>query len=101
MASFILYILNGMLSLLVWAIVISAIMSWLIAFSVINLNNQLVYRAYAVLDAVTEPLLRPFRRFIPPLGGVDITPILVLLVIQGAQQYLLPLLFSPLRQLLG
>ena len=78
-----------------------AILSWLIAFSVINLNNQLVYRAYAVLDAVTEPLLRPFRRFIPPLGGVDITPILVLLVIQGAQQYLLPLLFSPLRQLLG
>ena len=86
---------------LVWAIIISAILSWLVAFDVINLRNQFVYNISRFLDAVTRPVLRPFQRFIPPLGGVDITPIIALLVIQGAQMYLLPLIFQPLIAVAG
>lgn len=101
MGSFLLFVVSGLLTLLIWAIIINAIMSWLVAFDVINLRNRFVYNVSHALDAVTRPILRPFQRFIPPLGGVDITPIIALLVIQGAQIYLLPLLFRPLIAMMG
>jgi YggT family protein len=53
------------------------------------------------LDAVTRPVLAPFQRFIPSLGGVDISPIVAILVIQAARQYLLPWLFAPLFRIVG
>jgi YggT family protein len=86
---------------LVLAIIVSAVMSWLVAFDVINLRNRFVYSLSRFLDAVTSPILRPVQRFIPPLGGVDISPIIVLLVIQGIRSYLLPLIFTPLIGALG
>lgn len=95
MGSFLYYVINGLLQLLVFAIIISAILSWLVAFDVINLRNQVVYNIARFLDAVTRPILRPVQRIIPPLGGVDISPIVVLLVIQGFRQYLLPMILSP------
>jgi YggT family protein len=101
MGSFLLFVVSGLLTLLIWAIIINAVMSWLVAFDVINLRNQFVYNVSRALDAVTRPVLAPFQRFIPPLGGVDITPIIALLVIQGAQIYLLPLLFRPLIAMMG
>lgn len=101
MGSFLYYIVDTLLGLLVWAIIISAILSWLVAFDVINLRNQIVYNVARFLDAVTRPVLRPFQRFIPPLGGVDITPILALLVIQGLRIYILPMIFDPLRAAIG
>ena len=101
MGSFLFYVVSGLMTALVWAIIISAVMSWLVAFDVINLRNQFVYNISRFLDAVTRPVLRPFQRFIPPLGGVDITPIIALLVIQGAQMYLLPLIFQPLVAVAG
>ena len=101
MGSFLEFIVGALLDLLVWAIIISAILSWLVAFDVINLRNRIVYNVARFLDAVTRPILRPFQRVIPPLGGVDITPIIVLLLIQGARMYLLPLIFEPLRAALG
>lgn len=101
MGSFLFYVVSGLMTALVWAIIISAVMSWLVAFDVINLRNQFVYNISRFLDAVTRPVLRPFQRFIPPLGGVDITPIIALLVIQGAQMYLLPLIFQPLIAVAG
>ncbi|MDE2486151.1 MAG: YggT family protein [Alphaproteobacteria bacterium] len=101
MGSFLYYIVDALLGLLVWAIIISAILSWLVAFDVINLRNQIVYNVARFLDAVTRPVLRPFQRFIPPLGGVDITPILALLVIQGLRIYILPMIFDPLRAAIG
>ena len=97
MASFLYFIIGSLLTLLIWAIIISAILSWLVAFDVINLRNRFVYNVARVLDAVTSPVLRPFRRFIPPLGGVDISPIIVILLIQGLQSYILPLIFAPLK----
>ena len=75
-------LIRVVLGLLVWAIIISAVLSWLVAFNVINLRNQFVYSVARVLDAVTTPVLAPFRRFIPPLGGVDISPIIAILLIE-------------------
>ena len=100
MASFLEFIVSSLLSLLYWAIIISAIMSWLIAFDIINLRNQFVYNVHRFLDAVTRPILAPFQRIIPTLGGVDISPIIVLLIIVGIQRYLVPMAFAPLRAIL-
>ena len=66
-----------------------------------NLRNPFVANIARFLDAVTRPILRPVQRFIPALGGVDISPIIVLLIIQGAQIYLLPIIFRPVIALLG
>ena len=101
MASFLYFILDSILGLIIWAIIINAIISWLVAFDVINLRNRIVYSIAHFLDAVTRPILRPFQRFIPPLGGVDVTPILAMLVIQGVRMYLLPMALEPLRSVLG
>ncbi|ACL97201.2 YggT family protein [Caulobacter vibrioides] len=98
---FVFFILGGLLSLLWWAIVISAILSWLVAFDVINRRNTAVYQVLDFLDRVTGPVLRPFQRLIPSLGGVDISPIVVLLIISGVQNYLLPALQGTLIALLG
>src|SRR5471032_803828 len=96
MGSFLLFIIDGLLQLLVIAIIISAILSWLVAFDVINLRNPFVYNVARFLDAVTRPILRPVQKIIPAIGGVDISPIIVLLIIQGVRMYLLPLIFSPI-----
>ncbi len=101
MGSFLFFIVHGLLTALIWAIIVSAVMSWLVAFDVINLRNPFVANIARFLDAVTRPILRPVQRFIPALGGVDISPIIVLLIIQGAQIYLLPLIFRPVIALLG
>jgi YggT family protein len=101
MGSFLFFVVNGLLNLLVLAIIVSAVMSWLVAFDVINLRNRFVYSVSRFLDAVTRPLLRPVQKVIPPLGGVDISPIIVLLVIQGARIYLLPLIFTPIIHAIG
>ena len=101
MASFIYFILDAIIGLIIWAIIINAIISWLVAFDVINLRNRIVYSIAHFLEAVTRPILRPFQRLIPPLGGVDVTPILALLVLQGIRIYLLPMIFAPLRGVLG
>ena len=89
---FIFFVANALLELIKWAIIISAILSWLVAFDVINLRNRFVYNVTRFLDAVTRPVLRPFQRLIPTLGGVDVSPIVAILVIAGIQIYLLPAL---------
>jgi len=101
MGSFLYFIVDNLLGLLVLAIIISAVLSWLVAFDVINLRNRFVYQFARFLDAVTAWVLRPVQRVIPPLGGVDVSPIVVLLVIQGVRLYLLPLLFRPVIAALG
>jgi YggT family protein len=99
--NFVFFIASALLSLLWWAIIISAVLSWLVAFDVINLRNRAVYQISTFLDRVTGPVLRPFQRIIPPLGGVDISAIIVLLIITGVQTYILPALQITLLNLLG
>lgn len=72
---------------LCWFVVIAAVVaSWLVAFGVLNMQNQLVRQIVRTLDALTEPVFRPVRRLIPPIGGLDLSPIFVLLAI-GLLQY--------------
>ncbi len=80
-----------------YVIIIVAIMSWLIAFNVINIYNDLVRSIWNGLNAVTEPLLRPIRSILPSLGGIDISPIILLLLIflveDIIQRYVYPYVF--------
>lgn len=73
------------LSLYVYILIASAIFSWLYAFNVINSRNQVVETIGRALYNVTEPVLRPIRRFMPNLGGVDISPIILILIIYFLQ----------------
>lgn len=98
--NFVFFLLNSLLGLLVLAIIVNAILSWLFAFDVINYRNRFVAGIAGFLDSVVGPLLAPFRRFIPPLGGIDVTPIVALLVIQGVQRFLLPASYNAIAQLI-
>ena len=98
---FIFFVANAILTLLVWAIIISAILSWLFAFDVINYRNRFVAQVAEFLDRFTSPILAPLRRIIPPLGGIDLTPIVALLIIQGVQGILLPPLHLAALNLVG
>ena len=101
MGSFIYFIVDSILGLLTLAIVISALLSWLVAFDVVNMRNRFVYSVARFLDAVTRPVMAPVQRIIPSLGGVDISPIIVILVIEGVRRYLLPLIFQPIIAAIG
>lgn len=69
------------LNLYTWVLIASAIFSWLYAFNVINSSNSFVNSLGTFFYNVTEPVLRPIRRILPDLGGIDISPIVVLLLI--------------------
>ncbi|MEQ8309173.1 MAG: YggT family protein [Sphingopyxis sp.] len=74
-------ILSILLNILWWLIIVQAVMSWLIAFNVINTHNDFVGQLWHVLDRITEPLYRPFRRIMPDFGGIDLTPMVVLILL--------------------
>ncbi len=69
------------LNLYTWVIIISAVLSWLLAFNVINYDNTFVRSVWNGLNALTEPLLRPIRRRLPQMGALDLSPIILLLAI--------------------
>jgi len=71
-----------------WIIIISAILSWLVAFGVVNIRNQVMRMVVDFLYRITEPVLRPIRRFLPNLGGIDISPVVALLLIIFLQHLL-------------
>jgi YggT family protein len=77
----ILDVLLIVLQLYTYVIVIVAILSWLVAFNVINIYNDFVRAVWNTLNALTEPLLRPIRRILPNMGGIDISPIILILLI--------------------
>jgi YggT family protein len=76
------------LSIYWWFIIASAVFSWLYAFNVVNPRNQFVANVGNFLHRVTEPALRPIRRIMPDLGGIDISPIILLLIIFFIRQLL-------------
>jgi YggT family protein len=78
--------LSLILNLVWWVFLIMIIMSWLISFNVINTRNQFVANVWRVLNQVTEPILRPIRRVIPSVGGLDLSPIIVFIIIFFLQQ---------------
>ncbi len=82
--------INLVISFYIWIIIAGAIMSWLIAFNVINPYNQFVRSVWTGLNALTEPALRPIRRFLPDLGGIDISPMVLILICWFVQIVVLP-----------
>ncbi len=85
------------LQLYVYVIIASAILSWLVAFNVVNRYNDFVRSIWNLVTALTEPLLRPIRRMIPNLGGIDISPVILLLFIffleRVIEEYIYPNVF--------
>ena len=88
-----------MITLYIYVVIASVILSWLMAFGVVNPYNPTVRAIWQGLNAVTEPLLRPIRNMLPNLGAIDISPIVLLLAcvfVQGLiNQVLLPALIQP------
>ena len=95
------FILLSLLGIVEFVIIANAIMSWLIAFNIVNTRHPIVGQIARALDAVTRPVLRPIQRAIPAMGGLDISPLIVILVIEGARIYLVPPLFVWLHTLAG
>ncbi|MGQ0659777.1 YggT family protein [Sphingosinicella sp.] len=79
-----------LLTVAMYVIIIQAILSWLVAFNVINLHNDFMRSFLRALDRMTEPLYRPFRKILPDFGGLDFSPMIVLLLIIIVKNYLLP-----------
>ena len=75
-------LIDTLVALYMWALILSAILSWLVAFNVVNTSNPVIHRIGDFLHRVTGPVLAPIRRMLPNLGGIDIAPIIVILLIQ-------------------
>ncbi|HET9399241.1 MAG TPA: YggT family protein [Sphingomicrobium sp.] len=75
-------IVDMILQLLLWIIIIQVILSWLVAFNVINLHSNFVRTVVDALDRITAPLYRPIRKIMPDFGGIDFSPIVLILAIQ-------------------
>jgi len=69
------------LQIYIWLLIAAAVLSWLIAFNVVNTRNQVVHMVGDFLYSLTEPLLRPIRSMLPHLGGIDISPVILILLI--------------------
>ena len=79
-----LWLILTVIDLYFWVILATVILSWLIAFNVVNRSNPYVRSIGTALEKLTEPLLRPIRRVLPDLGGLDISPIILLIGLQFA-----------------
>ncbi|MEL6215702.1 MAG: YggT family protein [Pseudomonadota bacterium] len=82
--------ISYLITLYVYVLLASVIFSWLVAFNVINPHNQFVRTIWQTLDAVTEPVLRPIRRMLPNMGGLDLSPLVLLLGLFFVQSVILP-----------
>lgn len=80
--------ISMILTIVWWIFLIMIIMSWLINFNVINTRNQFVASVWRVVNQITEPILRPIRRVVPPVGGLDLSPIIVFVIIFFLQSFI-------------
>lgn len=81
-------LIDTILGLYKWCLIIYVILSWLISFNVLNTYNRLVFMANDFLYKITEPALRPIRKVIPALGGIDVSPVILILIIHFVQNLL-------------
>ena len=82
----ILWLVHTLIQLYIWVVIAMAIVSWLIAFQVINTRNQFVRQLAEFLFRATEPALRPIRRMLPNLGGIDISPVILIIGLYFLEQ---------------
>ena len=76
-----LLLIDTVLRLYMWCIIIAVVMSWLISFNIINTHNRFVYMIYDFFFRITEPALSRIRRYLPSFGGLDISPVILILLI--------------------
>ena len=76
-----LILIDTVIHLYTWVLVIWVVLSWLIAFNVVNTRNRFVYTLGDILNRVTEPVLRPLRRVLPSPGGIDLSPLVLILLL--------------------
>ena len=86
----VLSIIEVLLNVVWWIIVVQAILSWLIAFNVINTHSDLVRTVWTALQRMTEPLYRPIRRILPDFGALDLSPMVVLLIVYILSNIVIP-----------
>ena len=85
-------LLSGFLEIYKIIVLAAVVVSWLLNFNVINYHNNFVRSAVRILDTLTEPVFRQMRRILPPMGGLDLSPILIFVLIWVVQVYVLPLI---------
>ena len=77
----VLMLIDRIIDIYVWVIILSAVLSWLVAFDVVNMRNRFVYLVGDMLNRLTEPVYRPVRRLLPDMGGLDLSPLIVILAL--------------------
>src|SRR5580698_6896756 len=81
-------VIEIVLQLYIWVLIIGAVISWLVAFGIINMHNRFVQMTADFIHRVTEPALRPIRRILPPMNGLDLSPLVLILLIIFLQSFL-------------
>ncbi len=83
-----LILVDSLVSFIVWILIFQVIMSWLIAFNIINSGNKFVWQINYALHKLTNPLLSPIQQILPNLGGIDISPVILIIVLHFARNLL-------------
>ncbi len=82
------WLINAVINLYIWVVIAQVVLSWLVVFNVVNTRNRFVYMIGDVLHRVTEPVLGPIRRILPNLGGIDISPVILIFILIFIQNLL-------------
>ena len=93
----VLILLDSIVTIYIWILIINALLSWLIAFNVLNTSNRLVYSLLDISYKITNPLLKSIRNFLPNLGNIDVSPVVLILLLMFLRnlifEYLAPGMF--------
>ncbi len=87
--SLLLYLISIAINIYILIIILQVAISWLIAFEVINTDNQAAKNLIRALKKATDPVYKPIRKYIPPVGGIDLTPLIVIILLQIFEQLLM------------
>ena len=90
----VLSLFNDIVNLYIWILVINAILSWLVAFNVLNTGNRFVYSVLEVSYKLTNPALNLIRRYLPNLGSIDISPVILILGLNFLRNFIIEILTS-------
>lgn len=90
----VLNLFNDMVNLYIWILIINAILSWLIAFNILNTGNRFVYSVLEVSYKLTNPALNLIRRYLPNLGSIDISPVILILGLNFLRNFIIEILTS-------
>jgi YggT family protein len=88
-------LINAVVNIFIFILIVQVIMSWLIAFNVVNTRNRFVYMVADVAYKITEPVLRPIRRILPNFGGLDLSPVVLILLLYFIRDLLFEYVLFP------